>query len=415
MMSRRRVVITGMGMVSPLGRTVDETFQAMLRGENGISRITLMDPTGWKVTIAGEVKHLNPETVMDQKDIKRSDRVVLLAMVAADEAYRQSGLSDQSVDPYRFGTFVSSGIGGLTTILEEVRTAVIKGPDRISPFFIPNSIINLIGGKIAIRYKAKGPNLPVVTACSAATNSIGEAFRYIRDGSIDVAFAGGAEAPINALGIGGFANLRALAQTEDIALASLPFDSRRSGFVIAEGAGVMILEDYEHAKKRGAHIIAEIVGYSTTTDAFHMTAPDQDAEGVAQCLRQTLLDAGLEAKEIGYINAHGTATPLNDPLETLGIKKAFGDAAYQVAISSTKSMTGHALGAAGALESIVVIKALNEGMIPPTINLLNPDPSCDLDYTPNVAKAKTCRYGMNVNIGFGGQNAALIFKKENGQ
>ncbi len=414
-MERRRVVITGMGMVSPLGRTVDETYQAMLRGENGISRITLMDPSGWKVTIAGEVKNLDPETVMDKKDIKRSDRVVLLAMVAADEAYRQSGLFEGAVDPYRFGTFVSSGIGGLTTILEEVTTAVTKGPDRISPFFIPNSIINLIGGKIAIRYKAKGPNLPVVTACSAATNSIGEAFRYIRDGSIDVAFAGGAEAPINALGIGGFANLRALAQTEDIKMASLPFDKRRSGFVIAEGAGIMILEDYEHAKNRGAKIISEIIGYGTTTDAFHMTAPDQDAEGVAQCLRFALRDAGLAASEIDYINAHGTATPLNDPLETLGIKKAFGDAAYQVAISSTKSMTGHALGAAGALESIVVIKTLQSGMIPPTINLLEPDPSCDLDYTPNVFRAKDCLYGMNVNIGFGGQNAALIFKKENGQ
>lgn len=410
---RRRVVITGMGMVGPLGNSVEESFSRMVKGENGINRITLFDPTDWKVRIAGEVKDLNAEGIMEPKDMRRSDRVMILAMVAAHEAYEQSGLSEDSFDPYRFGTFVSSGIGGLTTILEEVGKSVTKGPHRISPFFIPNSIINLIGGKIAIKYRAKGPNLPVVTACSSATNSIGEAFRYIREGTIDLAFAGGSEAPINELGIGGFANLKALAQTDDVNRASLPFDKRRSGFVIAEGAGVMILEDYEHARKRGARVLAEIVGYATTTDAFHITAPDENAEGVAACLRLAIEDAGIEPSDIDYINAHGTATPLNDSLETLGIKKAFLDAARNVSISSTKSMTGHALGAAGALESIVVIKAINENIIPPTINLLDPDPLCDLDYTPIKSRKREVNYGMNVNIGFGGQNAALIFKKEN--
>jgi 3-oxoacyl-[acyl-carrier-protein] synthase II len=410
-MMRKRVVVTGMGMVSPLGNSVSETYGNMIQGKNGIARITLDDPSEWKVKLAGEVKNLDPERVMDKKDIKRSDRVAVLAMVAADEAWRQSGLDATTMDPYRLGTFVSSGIGGLNTILEEVGKCVTQGPDRISPFFIPNSIINLIGGKIAMRYKAKGPNIPVVTACSAATNSIGEAFRSIRHGYIDAAFAGGAEAPVNALGIGGFANLRALATTEDPDMASLPFDSRRSGFVIAEGAGVMILESLDHALARGATILAEVIGYGSTTDAYHMTAPDPEAEGIEHCLKHALDDAGITPSDVGYINAHGTATALNDPLETLGIKKAFGPDARTVSISSTKSMTGHALGAAGAIESITVVKTLMEGIIPPTINLDEPDPECDLDYTPHHAVKKDVSVGININIGFGGQNAAVVFRK----
>jgi 3-oxoacyl-[acyl-carrier-protein] synthase II len=408
---RRRVVITGMGMLTPVGNNVEDSFEALIHGVNGIDLIKDQDTSNWKVKIAAELKNLNLEDHLDKKDIKRSDRTMCLALIAATEAYQQANLKDANIDPYRFGTFVSSGIGGLNTILEEVRTSVTRGPDRISPFFIPNSIINLIGGMIAIRFQAKGPNLPIVTACSAATNSIGEAFRYIRDGSLDLAFAGGSEAPINELGIGGFASLRALNFTTNINEASTPFDQRRAGFVIAEGAGVLILEAYEHAIQRGANIIAEIVGYGSTTDAFHMTAPDENAEGITNCILQTLRDANLEKEQIAYINAHGTSTPLNDRLETLGIKKAFKDHAYNLNISSIKSMIGHTLGAAGAIESIATIKALTTSQIPPTINLIEPDPECDLNYTANVKVQREMNYAMNINIGFGGQNAALIFKK----
>ncbi|MBE0701559.1 MAG: beta-ketoacyl-ACP synthase II [Acholeplasmataceae bacterium] len=408
---KRRVVVTGMGLVSPVGNSVDESFDALIQGKNGIDFIKLDDASTWKVKIAGEIKNLNFEDYLDQREIKRSDRVMSLAMIAAMQAYEQSKLNGVEINHRRFGTFVSSGIGGLNTIFEETKKCVLKGQDRISPFFIPNSIINLIGGMIAIKFQAKGPNLPVVTACSAATNSIGEAFRYIRDGYLEIAFAGGSEAPINEIGIGGFSSLRALNFSNDPNVASTPFDARRSGFVMAEGAGVIILEEYEHAKKRNAPMFAELVGYGTTSDAFHMTAPDENAEGIENCIRLMLEDANVEPEEIGYINAHGTSTPLNDRLETLGIKKAMGDAAYQVNISSTKSMTGHALGAAGAIESIVVIKSLQTGIIPPTIHLEEKDPDCDLNYTPNVAVQRSLKYAVNINIGFGGQNAALLFKK----
>jgi 3-oxoacyl-[acyl-carrier-protein] synthase II len=410
---KKRVVVTGMGLVSPVGNTVEESFKNLIDGKNGIDFITLYDVETWKVKIAGEVKNLNFEDFLDKKEIRRNDRVMNLALVATHEAYVQSKLDISQLNPFRVGTFIGSGIGGLTTIFEETKVSVIRGQDRISPFFIPNSIINLIGAKIGIKYQAKGPNMPQVTACSAATNSIGEAFRYIRDGYIDVAIAGGAEAPINELGLGGFSSLKALNFSNDPNAASVPFDTRRTGFVIAEGAGTLILEEYEHAKKRNAPILAEMVGYGTTSDAFHMTAPDENAEGIEMCLRLAMEDANIKPEELGYINAHGTSTVLNDKYETLGIKKAMGDAAYQVSISSTKSMTGHALGAAGAIETIAAIKALQTSKIPPTINLESPDPDCDLDYTPNKFVEKELNYVMNVNIGFGGQNAAIIFKKVN--
>jgi 3-oxoacyl-[acyl-carrier-protein] synthase II len=408
---KRRVVVTGMGLLSPVGNTVEESFKNLVAGKNGIDFITLFDATNSKVKIAGEVKNLNFEDYLDRKEIRRSDRVTNLAMVATQEAYKQAKLEDADIDRHRFGIFVGSGIGGLNTIFEETKTSVTRGQDRISPFFIPNSIINLIGAKIGIEYKAYGPNLPQVTACSAATNSIGEAFRYIRDGYLEIAITGGAEAPINEIGVGGFASLKALNFSNDPEVASVPFDKRRSGFVIAEGAGILILEEYEHAVKRGAHIICEMVGYGTTTDAFHMTSPDEDASGITACLTQALNDAKIEPNQIGYINAHGTSTILNDKYETLGIKKAFKDAAYNVNISSTKSMTGHALGAAGAIETIAVIKALTTGDIPPTIHLVEKDEDCDLNYTPNVSVHRDMEYAMNINIGFGGQNAAIIFKK----
>jgi len=397
--------------VSPLGNTVESSFQAMIEGKNGIDFITLEDTTNWKVKLAGEVKNLNFEDFIDRKEVKRSDRAVLLALIAADEAYKQAKLEGADIDRTRFGLFVGSGIGGLTTIQEEVSTFATRGQDRMSPFFIPNSIINLIGAKIGIKYQIYGPNLPQVTACSAATNSIGEAFRYIRDGYLDIAMTGGAEAPVNGIGVGGFAAMKALNTSNNPDRASIPFDAERSGFVIAEGAGIIMLESYDHAIKRGAPILAEMVGYGSSTDAFHMTSPDEEARGITLCLKQALQDAGIEPKDVGYINAHGTSTVLNDKFETMGIKKAFGPAAYDVNISSTKSMTGHALGAAGAIETIAVIKALQTGIIPPTIHYEKPDPDCDLNYTPNVAVKRDIQYGMNVNIGFGGQNAAIIFKK----
>jgi 3-oxoacyl-[acyl-carrier-protein] synthase II len=410
-MEKRRVVITGMGLVSPVGNDVESSFKALVEGKNGIDFITLMDASEWKVKIAGEVKNLNFEDYIDKKEIRRADRVTNLGLVAATQAFEQSKLDLDKIDPFRFGTFVGSGIGGLTTIFDETKTSVTRGQDRISPFFIPNSIINMVGAKIGIKYGAKGPNLPMVTACSAATNSIGEAFRYIRDGYLDVCFAGGAEAPINELGLGGFSSLKALDFSNDPEYASRPFDKTRTGFVIAEGAGVMILESYDHAVARNADIIAEVVGYGTTADAYHMTAPDEDAVGITACIELALKDANLKPEDLEYINAHGTSTVLNDRLETLGIKKALGDHAYNVSISSTKSMTGHALGAAGAIESIAVIKALETSLIPPTIHIRETDPDCDLDYTPNVYKKRDMTYGMNINIGFGGQNAAVIFKK----
>lgn len=408
---KRRVVVTGMGLVSPLGNTVESSFQAMIEGKNGIDLITLEDVTNWKVKLAGEVKNLNFEDFIDRKEVKRSDRSVLLALIAADEAYKQAKLEGANIDRTRFGLFVGSGIGGLNTIQEEVTTYATRGQDRMSPFFIPNSIINLIGAKIGIKYQIYGPNLPQVTACSAATNSIGEAFRYIRDGYLDIAMTGGAEAPVNGIGVGGFASMKALNTSNNKDRASIPFDSERSGFVIAEGAGIIMLESYDHAVKRGAPILAEMVGYGTTTDAFHMTSPDEEAKGITLCLTQALKDANIEPSEMGYINAHGTSTVLNDKYETMGIKKAFGKAAYDINISSTKSMTGHALGAAGAIETIAVIKALQTGIIPPTIHYEKKDPDCDLNYTPNVAVKRDIHYGMNINIGFGGQNAAIIFKK----
>ncbi|PKK97013.1 MAG: beta-ketoacyl-[acyl-carrier-protein] synthase II [Tenericutes bacterium HGW-Tenericutes-1] len=408
---KRRVVITGMGAITSVGNNVSDTWNALAEGKNGIDFITLFDVENSKVKIAGEVKNFDPLKVINPREARKLDRVIQLAICASQEAYDQAKLTKESVDPYRFGTFVTSGIGGLNTIWEESSVACLKGMDRMSPFFIPNSIVNLIGGHIAIRFQAKGPNLPVVTACSAGTNSIGEAFRYIRDGYLDVAFAGGSEAPINVLGVGGFASMRALSPNNEPNNSSMPFDLNRNGFVIAEGSGVFILEDYDHAKARNATIIAEVVGYGSTSDAFHMTAPDESAEGINVCMRLAMEDAKIKPEEIGYINAHGTSTSLNDKIETLGFKKAFGDYANKVSISSTKSMTGHALGATGAIESIICVEAIRHGIVPPTINYKTPDPECDLDYTPNVAKKRDLKYAMNVNLGFGGQNAALIFKR----
>ena len=408
---KRRVVVTGMGAVTPVGNTVAEMWEGLINGKNGIDFITQFDATNLKVKIAGEVKNLNPDLYLEPRESRRLDRSVLLALCAATQAYNDANLNDDEIDHDRFGVFVTSGIGGINTISEEARKCVEKGGDRVSPFFIPNSIINLIGGHIAIKFKAKGPALPVVTACSAGTNAIGEAFRYIRDGYIDMAFAGGAESSINELSVGGFSSMKALNFSNDPNKASIPFDKNRSGFVMSEGSGVLILEEYESALKRGANIYAEVVGYGTTCDAFHITAPDETADGITKCIKLALKDANIKPTDIDYINPHGTSTPYNDKLETLGIKRVFGDDYKKVLVSGTKSMTGHALGAIGAIEAIISIKAINDWIIPPTINVTEVDEECDLNLVLDKALKHEVNYAMSNSLGFGGQNAVIILKK----
>lgn len=406
---KRRVVITGMGLVTPLGHSVQETFDNVIQGKNGIGYITLYDTSTSKVKIAAEVKDIDFTKYMDARDVRRQDRVTNLAMVAAKEAYEDSKIEGHIEDPYRFGNFITSGIGGLNTIYEETVVAVTKGIDRVSPFFTPKAIINLIGANVSIKYGAKGPNLPVVTACSASTNAIGEAYRQIKDGYLDVAFAGGSESAINPIGVGGFSSLRALNMSNNPDEASMPFDKRRSGFVIGEGAGVVIVEELEHAKRRGAHIYAEIVGYGTTSDAFHITAPEDTAESIIKAINTAL--EGINKDEVAYVNAHGTSTELNDKTETFALKQVFGNKAYDLNISSTKSMLGHSLGATGAVEAILTMKAMQNSLIPPTINYKEVDPDCDLNYTPNVAVRRDIKYALSINLGFGGQNAAITLKR----
>lgn len=408
---KRRVVVTGLGAVTPVGNNVTDMWESIKNGKSGIDNITLFDVSNLKVKIAGEVKNLNFEDYMDKREIKRYDRVIILGLIAAQEAFEDAELDGVSFDPYRFATFVGSGIGGLGTINEEARKAHAKSGDRVSPFFIPSAIINLIGGNIAIKYKLKGPAIAPVTACSSATNAIGEAFHSIRDGYSDIAFTGGSEAAINELGVGGFTSMKALSLSNDINNASIPFDKRRSGFVIGEGAGLLILEEYEHALARCAKIYAEVVGYGSTCDAYHITAPDESAEGITKCIEMALNDGNVQKNQIDYINAHGTSTPPNDRLETLGIKKALGPHAYNVNISSTKSMTGHSLGAVGGIEAIITVKSMVDGIIPPTINYKEYDEDCDLNITPNKAVKRDVNYAMSNSVGFGGQNACIIFKK----
>lgn len=412
---KRRVVVTGMGVVSPVGNDVETTWKNIIAGVNGIAPITLFDASHMKVQIAAEVKNIDFLEYLEPREAKRLDRTIALGLVAAIQAFNDSKLDLEKIDHDRFGTFVSSGIGGLWTINEEARKCHEKGPDRVSPFFIPNAIINLVGGNIAIRFQAKGPALPVVTACSSATNSIGEAFRYIRDGYTDIAFSGGAEAPLNELGIAGFTSMKALNFSNNVNEASIPFDARRTGFVMGEGAGVLILEELEHALKRNAKIYAEIVGYSTTCDAYHITQPDETADGITKCMQNALDDGNVDPTWIDYINPHGTSTFYNDKLETLGIKKCFGDYAYQINIGATKSMHAHSLGAVGGIEAVITVKAVEEDIIPPTINYVEKDPECDLNYTPNHAVKRVVRYAMSNGLGFGGQNASIIFKKWEGK
>ncbi len=408
-MSKRRVVITGLGAVTPVGNDVKTMWENIKQGVCGIDEITHFDASQSKVKLAAEVKNLDVEAFIPKKEAKRLDRFTQLAMIASKQAVEDAKLDD-SIDADRFGVMVSSGIGGLQTIETENQKALTKGYDRVSPFFIPMAISNLAAGNIARMVGAKGPCLDIVTACAAGTNSVGEAFRAIRDGYSDIMLTGGAEATVTPLGIAGFASMRALSTSTDKTRASIPFDVERSGFVMGEGSGILILEEYEHAISRGANIYGEVVGYGTNCDAYHVTAPDPEANGAAKCLRLAINDANLELDAIDYINAHGTSTPLNDKLETLGIKKVFGDKP-NVLVSSTKSMTGHLLGAAGAVEAIITTKALQEGFVPATINYQNEDPECDLDIVPNVGRHVEIRYAISNSLGFGGHNASVVFKK----
>ena len=408
--NKRRVVVTGLGTVCPVVNDVDTMWENIKNGVCGIDEITHFDTTDFKVKLAGEIKDLNIEDYINKKEAKRLDRFSQLALIAAKQAYEDSKINMDEIEANRFGVILSSGIGGIGTIESEKEKGIKKGYERVSPFFIPMAIGNLAAGNVAIMLGAKGACLDIVTACAAGTNSIGEAFKYVRDGYADIMLAGGAEASITPLGIGGFSSMKALSTATDKNRASIPFDAERNGFVMGEGSGALILEEYEHAKKRGATIYAELIGYGVSCDAFHMTAPDTEANGAAACFTMALNDANITADQIDYINAHGTSTPLNDKLETLGVKKVFGDQT-NVMLSSTKGHTGHLLGAAGAVEAIITVKSLQDGFVPGTINYSQPDPECDLDIVPNQGRKMDIEYALSNSLGFGGHNACVIFKK----
>ena len=409
-MEKRRVVVTGLGTVNPTGNTVEESWKGIREGKVGIGEITAFDSSAFSVHLAGEVKEFHPETVFDKRELKHMARFTQFAMIAAEEAMLDSGISG-SLPPEEMGVIVSSGIGGLKTIEEEHTKGEQKGFERVSPFFIPMSISNMAAGEIAIRHKLKGLCICPVTACAGGSNAVGDAFHRIRDGYETAMLCGGTESAISELGIGGFATMKALSPATEVSRASIPFDKERSGFVMGEGAGILILEEREHALKRGAKIYAEIVGYGANCDAYHITSPAPGGEGAAACMELALKDAGVTAAEIDYINAHGTSTHLNDLGETAAVKTVFKDRAYSVPISSTKSMTGHLLGAAGAVEAIFSVLALRDGFIPGTMNYQVKDEELDLDYVPNKGREKELRYTMSNSLGFGGHNACLVFKK----
>lgn len=406
----RRVVVTGVGAVTPIGNDAASYWEALKAGKNGISKITRIDTSDYKVSLAAEVKDFDPLLYFEKSEARKTDRFVQYAMAASVQAMEQSGLAG-NIDSERFGVYYGSGIGGLETMSREVIKAHEKGMRRVSPHFIPMMIANLAGGNIAIRFDAKGPNNTVITACATSTNTIGEAFRAIKHGYMDACISGGSEAAIEEVAIGGFGNMMALATTDDPSAASIPFDKRRSGFVMGEGAGTLILEEYGHALKRGAKILAEVCGYGVTCDAYHVTAPDPDGSGATRAILQAIDESDMRGETRVYINAHGTSTELNDAMETKAIKMAFGDKAKDILVSSTKSMTGHTLGAAGAIEAIAAIMALKEGVVPPTIGLAETDPECDLDYVPNKSREADIVLALSQSFGFGGHNACIAFKK----
>ncbi|MFV0379809.1 MAG: beta-ketoacyl-ACP synthase II [Anaerorhabdus sp.] len=408
---KRRVVISGMGALTPIGNTVSDTWKSIVDGVCGIAPITNFDASNQKASLAAEVKNLNIEEYFSERDLKFNDRFTKFARIAAKQAMLDSKIDTSKIDTKRFGVIMASGIGGIESIENAQNVLMERGPTRVSPYFIPMALVNLSAGCVAIDAGAKGHCSSQVTACAAGSNAIGEAFHKIRDGYAEVMLAGGSEAAITPLAIAGFASMRALHTGGDPKRASIPFDKERSGFVMGEGAGVLMLEELEHAKNRGANIYGEIVGYGSSCDAFHITAPIDDGSGGAMAMQNALEDANLESSDIAYINAHGTSTPMNEKSETKAIKLAFKEHATKVAISSTKSNTGHLLGASGAVEALITIKAIQEGFIPPTINYLHKDDECDLDIVPNIARKQDIPYAMSNSLGFGGHNVALIFKK----
>ena len=410
---KKRVVITGVGVISPIGTGRDVFWKALLEGKNGIERISRFDPSELSAQIAGEVKDFEPEKYIEKKEAKRIDRYSQFAMAATKMAFEDSGMDLEAENRERIGTFIGSGIGGIETMHEQYEKYFAKGASRISPFFIPRMIGNMAAGHVSIMFGLKGPSCSIVTACATGTNCIGDAYRAIQYGDADVMVAGGTEAAISPAPVAGFAVMKALCtdHNDDPAHASRPFDKNRSGFIMGEGAGIVIIEELEHALKRGAHIYAEIGGYGVTSDAYHITAPNPDAVMAARCLELAIEDAGMKPEDIDYINAHGTSTHLNDQMETNAIKKVFGDHAKNISVSSIKSMTGHLLGAAGAVECIATAMAIENDEVPPTINYETPDEGMDLDYVPNKSKKRQVRAALSDNFGFGGHNACLLLKK----
>ncbi len=408
-----RVVITGMGAVTPVGNSAEEFFTALTAGECGIGGITAFDTTDFDVKIAAEIKDLDMEKYVDKKEQRRTDRFCQLGMAAAIQAFEDSGITAENTDLYKVGTIVGSGIGGIITTQNETAKLLERGPGRVSPLMIPMLIGNILPGNIAIKYGLKGASHCIVTACASSTHAIGEAFKLIKSGELVAAVAGGAEAVVSPLAVAGFMNMKALSTKNDPSCSSTPFDKNRDGFVMGEGAGMLILEELEHAKARGAKIYAEVIGYGSTCDAYHITSPDPSGDGITRAMTLALESAGIPASEVDYINAHGTGTPFNDKFETLGIKSALGDHAKNIAVSSIKGAIGHMLGAAGAVEAIATVKALQTGIIPPTLGLTTPDEELDLDYVPNKAVQRELKVALSNSLGFGGQNGSLVLKKYN--
>ena len=407
----RRVVITGLGAITPIGNNVEEFWKGIKEGKCGIDEITEFDTTDFKVKLAGEVKEFNPDEHFERREAKRMDRFSQFAVVVAREAWKDSGLDKEKENMERVGVIVGSGIGGLGTIEKDNRNLVEKGPDRVSPMYIPMAIGNMAAGNVAIDLGAKGESISMVTACASGTHCIGESFRMIKHGYQDIVIAGGTESSVTPSGIAGFANIKALTLSNDKNRASIPFDKERSGFVMGEGAGIVILEELEHAKARGAKIYAEIVGYGATSDAYHITSPAPGGEGGARAMKVAIEEAGINPEEITYINAHGTSTHLNDSCETSAIKLALGESAKKVMVSSTKGNTGHLLGAAGGVEAVVCAKAIQDDFVPPTINYKVPDEECDLDIVPNKGRNVEVKYAMSNSLGFGGHNSSILLKK----
>ncbi len=409
---KRRVVVTGLGVSSSLSCELDPFWQQLLEGKSGIHPITIIDTSGLKIAFGGDIPDFDPNGLVDAKEIKRLDRFTLLAMAAAERASRDSGIDWSAEDSFRCGVVVGSGIGGLAEIEQQMHRLFFKGPDRVSPFIIPKMMLNAASGNISIRYGLRGPNFAVATACASATNAMGDAFKLIRHDESDIVITGGSEAAITSMGLAGFTNMRALSDRSDNPqAASRPFDRDRDGFVLSEGAGIIIMEELEHARRRGARIYAEVLGFGASGDAGHITQPDPAGTGAAKAMANAIHDAGLGTDAIDYVNAHGTSTPLGDKAETVAIKSVYGADAQRLVVSSTKSQLGHTLGASGGIEMVITVKSVYHDIVPPTINLDNPDPECDLDYCPHQAREMTVRAAMNNSFGFGGHNASIICGK----